>query len=114
MAKQLSVERNWCSELVSVVRVNRTGASEAVAGNLEEIAERSAIVLTECPIPVASRVHIACRTHVLRGTTKSSEYDPLLGYYIEVELAPASRWSKAWFSPRHLVTFRDLQVRLSA
>jgi hypothetical protein len=114
MAKQLSVERNWCSELVSVVRVNRTGASEAVAGNLEEIAERSAIVLTECPIPIASRVHIACRTHVLRGTTKSCEYDPLLGYYIEVELAPASRWSPAWFSPRHLVTPRDLQIRLSA
>ena len=114
MAKQLSVERNWCSELVSVVRVNRTGGSEAVAGNLEEIAERSAIVLTECPVPVASRVHIACRTHVLRGTTKSCEYDPLLGYYVEAELAPASRWSPAWFSPRHLVTPRDLQIRLSA
>ncbi len=114
MAKQVPLERNWCSELVSVVRVNRTGASEAIAGNLEEIAESSAVVLTECPVPVQSRVHIACRTHVLRGVSKSSEYDPMLGYFIEIELAPASRWSRAWFSPRHLVTLRDLELRLSA
>jgi len=94
--------------------VNRTGVSEAIPGNLEEIAECRALVLTECPVPVASRVHIACRTHVLRGTTKSCEYDPVLGYYIEMELAPASRWSRAWFSPQHLVTLRDHQLRLSA
>lgn len=114
MAKQPPLERNWCSELVSLVRVNRTGVSESVPGNLEEIAERSAVVLTESPVPIQSRVHIACRTHVLRGVTKSCTYDPRLGYFIEIELAPASRWSPAWFSPRHLVTRRDLQLRLSA
>jgi hypothetical protein len=114
MAKQVPLERNWCSELVSIVRVNRTSGSESIAGNLEEIAERSAIVLTESPVPIASRVHIACRTHVLRGTTKSCEHHPVLGYFIEVALAPASRWSRSWFSPRHLVTLRDRQLRLSA
>ena len=114
MAKQVFLERNWCSELVSVVRVNRSGNSESVPGNLEEIGERSALVLTECPVPVASRVHIACRTHVLRGVTKSFEFDPLLGYFIEIELAPASRWSRRWFSPRHLVPVHEHQVRLSA
>ncbi len=114
MAKQPTLERNWCSELVSLVRVNRTGASESIAGNLEEIAERSAIVMTESPVPVQSRVHIACRTHVLRGVTKSCNYDPPLGYFIEIELAPASRWSPAWFTPRHLLTLRDLELRLSA
>ena len=114
MAKQVPLERNWCSELVSVVRVNRTGGSESIPGNLEEIGERSALVLTESPLPVQSRVHIACRTHVLRGVSKSCTYDPMLGYYIEIELAPASSWSRAWFSPRHLVTLSDLELRLSA
>jgi hypothetical protein len=99
---------------VSVVRVNRTGGSESIAGNLEEIAERSAVVLTESPVPIQSRVHVACGTHVLRGVSKSCEYDPVLGYFIEIELAPASRWSRGWFSPRHLVTPRDLELRLSA
>jgi hypothetical protein len=114
MSKQASLERNWCSELVSVVRVNRTGGSESIAGNLEEIAENSALVLAESPVPVQSRVHIACRTHVLRGVTTSCTYHPMLGYYVEIKLAPASRWSRAWFSPHHLVTPRDLELRLSA
>ncbi len=114
MAKQAPLERNWCSELVSVVRVNRTGACESITGNLEEISERSALVLTESPVPVQSRVHIACRTHVLRGVSKSCHYEPVLGYYIEIDLAPASRWSRAWFSPRHLLTLREDRLRLSA
>ena len=114
MSKQSSLERNWCSELVSVVRVNRTGGSEAIAGNLEEIAEDSALVLAESPVPVQSRVHIACGTHVLRGVSRSCTFDPLLGYYVEVKLAPASRWCRAWFSPKHLVTPRDLELKLSA
>ena len=96
-----------------MVRVNRSGRFESVSGNLEEIGERSALVLSECPVPVASRVHIACRTHVLRGITKTCEFDRLLGYFIEIELAPASHWSRQWFSPRHLVPVRE-QVRLSA
>ena len=90
-----------------------TGMAESVSSNLEEIGECSVLVLTECPVPIASRVHIACRTHVLRGTTKTCEFDRLLGYFIEIELAPASRWSRQWFSPRHLVPVRE-QVRLSA
>jgi hypothetical protein len=99
---------------VSLVRVNRAGASESISGNLEEIAESSALVLTESPFPPESRVHIACRNHVLRGVSKSCKHAPLLGYFIEIELAPASRWSRAWFSPRHLLTLRDLELRLSA
>ena len=111
MAKQLVLQRNWCSELVSVIRVNRSGRIESVPGNLEEIGERSALVLTESPVPIESRVHIACSIHVLRGVTKACTYDPALGYFIEIELAPASHWSTQWFSPQHLVYVREHQVR---
>jgi hypothetical protein len=114
MAKQLSVERNWCSELVSVVNVTRRGVAEPVTGNLEEIGERSALVLTESPLPIASRVHIACREHVLRGVITSCEFDRELGYFAEIEFAPASRWSRRWFSPRHLLARREFELRLSA
>jgi hypothetical protein len=114
MAKQFSVERNWCSELVAVINVTRRGAAQSVTGNLEEIGERSAVVLTECPLPVGSRVHIACRTHVLKGATTSCKFDHVLGYFLEIELAPASRWSRRWFSPQHLLLKREFQLRLSA
>jgi hypothetical protein len=99
---------------VSVVRINRSGNSESVPGNLEEIGQRSALVLTDCPVPIESRVHIACRTHVLRGNIKTCEFHPQLGYFVEIELAPASRWSRQWFSPRHLLPVGEHHVRLSA
>lgn len=114
MVKQVTLDRHWCSELVTVVLVNKRGVSEQLSGNLEEIGERTAVVLTDCPLPIASRVHIACREHVLRGITKTCELHRRLGYFIEVELAPASRWSQRWFSPRHLLALRDFRIRLSA
>jgi len=113
MVKQQALVRNWCSELVSVVRVRR-GCAEAVPGNLEEIGERIALVLTETKVPAGSRVHIACKSHVLRGIVKSCRFDGVLGYLTEVHLAPASRWSREWFAPEHLMTFRAQQLRLSA
>jgi hypothetical protein len=113
MVKQQTLERNWCSELVSVVRVSH-GCTESIAGNLEEIGERMALVVTETRIPAGSRVHIACKSHVLRGIAESCRFDRMLGYLIEVRLAPASRWSRDWFAPEHLVTFRAQQLRLSA
>ena len=50
MAKQLLLDRNLCSELVSVARVARDGRAESVIGNLEEIGEHSALVLADSPI----------------------------------------------------------------
>ncbi len=83
-------------------------------GNLEEIGERTALVLTEYPLAVGSRVHIACRSHVLKGSTTSCKFHHALGYFLEIELAPASRWSRRWFSPQHLLLRRELQLSLSA
>ena len=114
MAKQLSPVRNWCSELVSVVRVSRNGSLESTPGNLEEIDEYSAVVLSERPVPLASTVHVACSTHILRGVSRTCEFVPQLGYFIEIELAPASRWSPQWFSPQHLVRVGEYSVGLSA
>jgi hypothetical protein len=88
--------------------------AKSVAGNLEEIGGRSALVLAECPLPVGSRVHIACRSHILKGATTSCKFHRALGYFLEIELAPASRWSRRWFSPQHLLLRREFQLTLSA
>ena len=114
MAKQLSLERHWCSELVAIVNVTRRGVAESVPGNLEEIGERSAPVLSECPLRPGSRVHIACRSHVLKGSTTRCEFHHALGYFLEIELAPASRWSQRWFVPQHFLPKREFQLMLSA
>jgi len=97
-----------------VVRVNRNGSLDSVPGNLEEIDENSAVVLSERPVPLASTVHVACSTHILRGVSRTCDFVPQLGYFIEIELAPASRWSPQWFSPKHLVPVGEYSVGLSA
>lgn len=113
MAKQTFLERNWCSELVSVFRTN-SGASEPVPGNLEEIAERSALVVAEAPVPSGSRVDIACKSHVLKGVVRSCTLQGRLGYLLEVRLTPTSYWSKNRFIPEHLLTIREPRLRISA
>jgi hypothetical protein len=114
MSKQVSAERFWCSELVDVVRRNRNGGPEFITGNLEEIGERMAVVMTEAEVPAGSRVHIACKKHVLKGIVKHCSFDRALGYLVEVRLLPASHWSRNWFSPQHLLPVPQQQLRLSA
>jgi hypothetical protein len=114
MAKQVSLERHWCSELVAIINVTRRGVAKSIVGNLEEIGACSALVLSEYPLPIGSRVHIACRNHVLKGATTSCEIHDALGYFLEIELAPASRWSRRWFAPLHLLLRREFQLMLSA
>ena len=96
-----------------MVRVSH-GCAESIPGNLEEIGESMALVVTETQVSAGSRVHIACKSHVLRGIVKSCKADRMLGYLIETSLAPASRWSRDWFAPEHLVTFPEQQLRLTA
>lgn len=113
MAKQTFLERNWCSELVSVIRTNG-GRPESIQGNLEEIAERTALVLTEGAVPNGSRVDVACKSHVLKGIVKSCTTHAGLGFLLEVRLSPESYWSRTGFVPQHLLTFRQPLLRLSA
>ena len=114
MAKQLLLERNWCSQLVSLTRVARGGRTKSMPGNLEEIGERSALVLTDSPIANETKVAIACSDHVLTGVTKSCTHDHTLGYFIEVQFTRASNWSPHWFLPRHLVWLSKTRLRFSA
>jgi hypothetical protein len=91
--------RHLCSQLVAVL----CGCGRSVSGNLEEIGELSAMVLTEAPIRRGSQIRIACNTHNLRGMVLSCTFTTLLGYVIEVVLEADSRWSPGWFVPKHMM-----------
>ena len=87
---------------------------EAVPGNLEEIAERSALVLAEAALCAGSRVEISSKSHILKGVIKSCTTQAGLGFLLEVRLSPESYWSQTGFVPQHLLTFRQPLLRLSA
>lgn len=75
---------------------------QALAGNLEEIGEWSALVLTEAAVPPGTKVRVKGEAHELKGRVRSCTFDRLLGFFIEIGLDAESRWSEKWFVPEHL------------
>lgn len=102
MRDSQSTCRHLCSELVFITRTNRPGQA-ALPGNLEEIGERFAEILTDCALPRAAAVRIVTKDHKLEGLVESCRRDGELGFFVKVRLAPQSRWSEKWFTPKHLL-----------
>jgi len=104
--------RHLCSELVSIACMNSSRRLHAIAGNLEEIGEWSALVLADAPIRCGTKVRVACERFQLRGLVESCTFEELLGFFVRVRLDPESRWSQQWFTPKHL--FALLEQRPAA
>lgn len=94
--------RRLCSELVSVARLSGCCSVKASTGNLEEIGEWSALILTEAAVPPGAKVHVKGEAHELKGCVRSCTFDRLLGFFVEIVLDAESRWSEKWFVPEHL------------
>jgi hypothetical protein len=92
-------QRYLCSELIDLTFANGRGQS----ANLEEIGENSALVLTENPVRRGAKLQLNCGGHTLEGSVGGCRFEKLLGYYVEIRLDPASRWSPEWFAPEHLL-----------
>jgi hypothetical protein len=95
--------RILCSELVSVARLCGRRSVQALAGNLEEIGESSALILTEAAVPPGTKVRVKGEATELKGFVKSCTSDRLLGFFIEIGLDAESCWSEKWFVPEQLL-----------
>jgi hypothetical protein len=102
MRDSKSVCRNLCSELAFISRTDKPGR-QAMMGNLEEISEWFAEILTDCSFPRASVVRIVTKDHKLEGLVEDCQRDEKLGFFVKVRLTPESRWSDRWFTPKHLL-----------
>lgn len=91
-----------CSELVSVDRLSETGPAQVLDGNLEEIGEWSALVLTQSELTPGTRVRIKARAKELTGFVRACSFDRVLGFFVDIGLDAESRWSEKWFMPEHL------------
>ena len=94
--------RNLCSELVIVTSTHRRGR-QGILANLEEIGERFVELLMDSSFPRATSVRIVTKDHELEGFVQDCRRDPQLGFFVKVKLAPQSRWSERWFTPKHLL-----------
>ena len=102
MHNSKSICRNLCSELVFITRRDRPGG-RALLGNLEEIGERFAEILTDCSFPRATGVRIVTKIHEMEGFVEDCKRDGQLGFFVKVRLSPQSYWSERWFTPKHLL-----------
>jgi len=75
----------------------------AVTGNLEEIGEWSAVVLTDRAIEAGAEVRVRGKGPELKGLVESCTRKAPLGFFVTVRLDAASRWSEQWFAPDHLL-----------
>src|SRR5580698_6761270 len=91
--------KHLCSELVSVVRISGGRPAQVLDGNLEEIDERSALILLQNAVPIGTRLRVKGKAHELNGRVRSCSFDEVLGYFVEVGLDAESRWSEKWFIP---------------
>jgi hypothetical protein len=98
------LRRNFCSQLVSVIRSEQSERQPPISGNLEEIAESSALVLTENFICPGTKVHLECGKRELRGIAESCVRSERLGFLVGIRLDADSHWSPRWFTPEHLLT----------
>lgn len=98
--------RHLCSELVSIL----CEKGRLVSGNLEEIGERTALVLVDAPIRCHTHIRIACEDNNLRGIVQSCTLAAMLGYVVEVALDFDSRWSPGFFTPKHLLDLMGYSI----
>ena len=96
--------RNLCSHLASVICGTRKRPTQIASGNLEEIDERTAVLLVDTPIRTRTKVRISCQPHELKGVVQSCIFDNPLGFILNVRLDPTSRWSEQWFTPHHFLS----------
>lgn len=111
MAVLTPLHTHMCSELVSVEALGQ-GPAAVVPGNLEEIGEWNALVLTEAPLPRGAKVRVTCGSYQLKGIVESCRRDDVLGYFVELRLSPESRWSEDWFAPQHLLALSKFQPQV--
>jgi hypothetical protein len=91
-----------CSELVSIALLSGRRSAQDLDGNLEEIGEWSALILTQDAVAPGTRVRVRGKGHELKGIVRSCTSDRLLGFFIDIGLLTESRWSEKWFVPEHL------------
>jgi hypothetical protein len=59
-----------CSELVTVARLSGRRSAQDLDGNLEEIGEWSALILTQDAVPPGTKVRVRGKGHELNGLCK--------------------------------------------
>jgi hypothetical protein len=101
--------RLLCADMVDVAWEDRLGRPRRATALLEDISESGACLQFEVAVPLGTELHIACTQGDLTGTVRYCLYREI-GYFVGVQFADNTRWSRQDYEPQHLLDLERLMA----
>jgi len=98
-----------CADIIEASWKDAAGRTGKAAGLLEDISSSGACLQMENAVPDGARIRWRTGRQEFEGTVRYCVYREI-GYYLGVEFAHSSRWSKHEFEPQHLFDPRELEA----
>jgi hypothetical protein len=92
-----------CSEILDLHLLRTAGRQRELKANLEQIWAEGALLLTDLRVPLSTPTWFAAGGREFRGTVTARKFVKGLGYFVEVQFASNSLWSKQEYRPKHLL-----------
>jgi hypothetical protein len=102
-----------CADLVDIRWKDKSGRTRRAVANLEDISLSGACLQLDVPIPLETDLRINHPKGELQGKIRYCVYREI-GYFLGVQFAPGSRWSRRTYRPLHLLDPRRLVSRAKA
>lgn len=107
--------RHLCSELMNVRVLSGDCAEREVIGILEEISTSGACLQLEENPGINTRLMFASQDAMaspeMEGIVTSCEYEPGIGYYVELRFSRGFSWHPAIYKPQHLLACSQYALR---
>jgi PilZ domain len=99
--------RMMCADMVEASWTDADGTAQKADALLENISPSGACLQFETAVPLGVTLHFACHKHDFSGQVRYCQYNEI-GYFVGIELAPQSHWSRRTFRPQHLLDLQEL------
>ncbi len=99
--------RNMCADMVEVRWRTSSGSDGCATALLEDISPSGACLQLETALAPGTEIRWDVPNGSFAGRVRYCEYREI-GYFVGVEFAEGSRWSKRAYCPRHLLDLKRL------
>ena len=113
MQERRSEVRMLCADLVEVCWTDRTEKKQRAMALLEDISPSGACLQVETALPPGVEIRWGSPRQRFTGWVRYCVYREI-GYFVGVEFAGKSRWSKRIYRPQHLLDLKQLVEKAEA
>lgn len=103
-------DRILCAELVEVCWKDKGSRLRRNVANLEDISQSGACLQMETVVPVGTALVVHCEGGEMAGTVRYCLYRDW-SYFLGIEFAAGTQWSRWRYKPQHMLDPRELVMR---